>query len=612
MIIAALGLLTIREQFDYWVILALILLVIFLTVRIWSGDLWPRSTGLDGPVALFVLSAAVATWIAYDFSAALLQFARILAAVALFTLIATGHPGFQRWLAIGFLLASCLLALYWPLQHDFSVSQGKFQFVDDFGYWIEAHLPEIKFEAFTGPFIHANVAAATMALAVPFGLAFVVEGWTTRRIVTSLLAGLATLILAAGLLLTGSRGTWAGLVCASLLFLLAWIQRRWFTTRSAKIAFWTSALLLGSLVLLYLVTTFDFQRLLGTLPGPPGAVLSRVELWRQGWGLARDYFFTGSGLGTFWMVHAFYSILLHVPYIAHTHNTFLEVWIEQGILGAAALLWGVVVLLTWYWRALDRKPLPLLGVAGLFALTSMALHGIVDVVFYIERTLPLVGFVLGYAWLAVPQPQTVSTGVKRSSRTGQILTLAGTLLLILYLVVSPQAFLSRFYANLGALSQTRAELRRYDLANYDKITVDQLRRGIDYSQIEPLFHRSLSRDPGNQTSLQRLSMIALSRGEYEEAWRDMQVVWAAHRRDITSQLLYADAAIANGHPEEAAVALQGNPLAEMHLMGIAWYRFWIQGDFQRAYDSYQAVLLLNPANDMAQNQLKEASRRLNP
>ena len=593
-------------------ILGLVLLVIFFSVRILSGKFWPRGTGLEGPVGLFVFSAALATWISYDFSTALLQFARILAVVALFSLIAEGHPAFQSSLAAGFLAAAFLLAVYWPLQHDFSASQGKFQIVDKIGGWIETYGPEFKFEGLTGPFIHPNVAAASLALAIPFGIAFMIDGWQKSRIWISVLAGLATLVVAAGLLLTGSRGTWVSLACTALLFFLAWIQRRWFSTPERKFAFWGATLVIGLFAFFYLITFFDLQRLLGTLPGPTGSVQSRLDLWRQGWGLAQDYFFTGSGLGTFWMVHAFYSILLHVPFIAHTHNTFLEVWIEQGVLGAIALLWGSVILFLWCWRALSRKPIPMLGIAGLFGLISMFIHGMIDVVFYIERTLPLVGFALGYAWLAAPMTEADLAGTSRSKQTGQILVLAACVALALSFFVYRNSFLSTLYANLGALSQTRAELSAYDPSNFGKVSVDQTRQAIDYSSITEHFETALSFDPLNQTALQRLSLIALSRGEYTDPWEAMQVAWDGNQRDITTQLLYADAAIASGFPEKAAAALQDNPWGEMHLMGNAWSRYWTREDFQRAYYSYQAVLLLNPANTDAQNQAAAAREKLGP
>src|SRR4030067_3028863 len=95
---------------------------------------------------------------------------------------AEAPPAFQSSLAAVFLAAAFLLAVYWPLQHDFSASQGKFQIVDKIGRWIETNGPEFKIEGLTGPFIHPNVAAGTLALAIPFGLTFIVGGWQKRKV----------------------------------------------------------------------------------------------------------------------------------------------------------------------------------------------------------------------------------------------------------------------------------------------------------------------------------------------------------------------------------------------------------------------------------------------
>ena len=55
--------------------------------------------------------------------------------------------------------------------------------------------------------------------------------------------------------------------------------------------------------------------------------------------LALDYPFTGAGLGSFEMAYSSYVVLLHVGFLQHGHNLFLDVWIEQGIIGLLALTW---------------------------------------------------------------------------------------------------------------------------------------------------------------------------------------------------------------------------------------------------------------------------------
>jgi len=86
--------------------------------------------------------------------------------------------------------------------------------------------------------------------------------------------------------------------------------------------------------------------LLGGIPASQ-SVVSRSELLRQGLGLVRDYIFTGSGLGVFPMVLSTYALMMNVLFLTHAHNLFLQIWIEQGLLGFVALMWLVVGFYHW-------------------------------------------------------------------------------------------------------------------------------------------------------------------------------------------------------------------------------------------------------------------------
>ena len=65
-------------------------------------------------------------------------------------------------------------------------------------------------------------------------------------------------------------------------------------------------------------------------------------------------------------------------------------------------------------------------------------------------------------------------------------------------------------------------------------------------------------------------------------------------RDVVTRLVYSDALAANGRPEAAAKAVAGLTWAEPRLLGQAWFRYWLNQDYRRAADAWQAVLLLNP------------------
>ena len=64
----------------------------------------------------------------------------------------------------------------------------------------------------------------------------------------------------------------------------------------------------------------------------------RVEYWRAGLGMLRDFPLFGSGLGTFGSIYARYKL----PGAEETqlaHNNYLQIWTETGILGIVSFFW---------------------------------------------------------------------------------------------------------------------------------------------------------------------------------------------------------------------------------------------------------------------------------
>jgi hypothetical protein len=429
-------------------------------------------------------------------------------------------------------------------------------------------------------------------------------------------SGLSLAILA-GLVLTSSRGAWLAVVAGAGVALLGWVQLHWFKAPRQKFAYWLAVILISLAGAVLLTLGGYTNQLLGQLPGPTGALQSRYDLWGQGLMLAKDYLFTGAGMLSFNLVNAIYGYLIHVLYIAHAHNLPLEVLVEQGILGLIALAWIGLVLLTWAWRTLDadrssRRSVSAehvtLGLAGLVAMFVTAVHGIFDIVFYVERTLPIIGLVLGFAWLGVGDRSSASQKLPVRVR----LLLAAGLLAILAvgLVIFRQTIISAWYANLAAVAQNRVELNTYSPLTFDKLSLDQVRRQVDLSAAQAYFDRALAHNPQNLTALQRLAQIELSQGRYEQGLTRMKTAWQAGARDEITRLVYGDALVANGNPETAGEVLSGVPWARSRLHGQAWARYWVNGDFPRAADAWRTVLLLDPTDQVARENLAAAEEKI--
>jgi hypothetical protein len=191
--------------------------------------------------------------------------------------------------------------------------------------------------------------------------------------------------------------------------------------------------------------------------------------------------------------------------------------------------------------------------------------------------------------------------------------LAAAALILVAIFYRP--ILSTTYANAGVVSQTRLELTTYDPASFADPTLDLVRRELDLSRAEGFFREALDWDETNLTARQRLAAIGLSREEYAEALAWMGEAWEGGARDEVTRLLYGDALVAMGRPEEAAEVVRGIGWAEDRLAYQAWYRYWLgvppgEADYQRCAWAWEAVLLLNPEFPGAEEGLEMAEEEM--
>ncbi len=589
LLLLALFLFTITEVYQPYIIIGILLLVLSTGTRIYRTKRIFPPTGLELPLLLFMLSASFAAWIAFNQSIALLQLSRIFAAVVLFYAIIETNPIIRRLLLVLLVALAVFLAIYWPLQHSFYIAPAKFNPINQIGLWINNNLNEVKFTEVTGDRIHANVAAGTLALVLPFSVAFIVEAWNAGKRLYLGKAVLAACIISFGLLLTSSRGAWMGIIAACAVFGLACIQRKWFYVLRDKIFYWGIVAIALFLFCGYFLVFGSIDIFLGQIPDPASSLISRSTLWREGIGLIRDYPFTGSGLRSFWLVHSTYARLIPVHLFDHVHNSFLEVWIEQGIIGALSVLAVTLVVAVWGWKALDRKNLSTFACAGFFGLIVVAVQGIVDVVFYIERTLPLIGISLGYTWFLNQEKNNITYLNPRKQKMLWIglLAIIGAVAIAVILF---NPFSSLLLSNLGSLNQSQIELSIYDPDNYKDVTLDKIRRTENLSDAQGRFNRSLRNWDGNPTALNRLAQIDMSVEEYNAALIKMQTAWGGGNRNNVTRLLYSDALVANGDPESAARLLQDIPTAEDRLLYQSWYRYFKNHDYIRASYTLQTIL----------------------
>ncbi len=510
---------------------------------------------------LFLLTALVGVWAAYDRAAAWFRFGLISGGVMVALGAAwAGQRGGERDLGtIG--LASTVLAAaigtYFLLRYDWtSTKQVKFLALQQLGLWLQSHRPGIAPAIDLNP----NLIAGSLVLALPLGLGGVAWGWMRRYRRAAIVGASALCLGLAALVLTASRGAWlglaAGLLTASCLEGRSYLARRPLVRRLADGLL--MGLLLAGLIGFSLALTWpNLEPWLDTLPRG-ATVISRLKLWRDSLTLIGDYPFTGSGLGSTEMVYSSYVLLLHVGFIdRHVHNLLLQIAVEQGLpglvifLGLLGLALGELV--RWYRRGDGVDTLRWAATAAVIALLGQGLGeaGNYNGPPVLIGFLPL-GFALGCVRQRVSkEPPPILTRYARLVRP--ILGLAAGLVLALLLLPASRAV---FQANLGAVAQTRAELSVYHWPEWP--IQDAVRRSSPVNLAPAVTHyrAALALDPANAAANRRLGQIELSLGQYPAARQHLAAAYAAAPNQRATRQLLGEAYALAGDIEQAAALWQ--------------------------------------------------------
>ncbi len=279
-----------------------------------------------------------------------------------------------------------------------------------------------------GTFGQPNPFGGFMGLMLPLALAAALGfGWrwlrkigASRREVWAL--GLAAYylacagLLAAGVLMSWSRGAWLGAAAAAVALVFA-LPRRW----------WVGALLVGLLAagagglaalgvlpssIADRVTSAFSETLSVTdvrgvaITGENYALVERLAHWQAAVNMATANPWLGVGFGNYEAAYPEYRLIAWRFPLGHAHNYYLNVLAETGIIGASlfAAIWVLVLWFTWRTRA-HRDPQAHVIAAGLLgAWAYLAVHSLTDNLFvnnlfiHIGAMLGLLAVLYNQAW----------------------------------------------------------------------------------------------------------------------------------------------------------------------------------------------------------------------
>ena len=439
-------------------------------------------------------------------------------------------------------------------------------------FLVVAFLVSEKFVPPARAFMHPNALAGIAAASLPPDLALAIHFARARAwFKTGILLCFAVMLIW-GLAAFDSRGAWFALSIVGGAALAIYLARKFRFHQNRTV--WAIAVLLGVGAFFALLYFQDNARALFVSAAQTNAAhydgVPRELLYQQVWRVLQDYFFTGSGLGTFPMVYSTYALHIHVYLLPHAHNIFLQTWLEQGLLGIGALMWFVLAFYAHMFKT--RAEWNWLAAGGLAATSVMLLHGMIDAPFWyadITRALFFLPFAFALAGVAAP-----------SSRRAELKIGAGVAIaLVVFVLWFGMPIVPRLYANVASLIQTRIELG----PNASKDTwVEYTRRTANYADAEKIFGLALARDAQDVTSNQRMAIIEIARGDYDAA---RTFALAAFARDaghpVTLQLL-GEVYLGLGQDELAYAYWFQVADAVNKLRVLSQVRYQRRGDFARA------------------------------
>jgi putative inorganic carbon (HCO3(-)) transporter len=550
-----------------------------------SGPGYPRSTlvrpstartgvrtGLfDPPLVALALSALWGTVISSAGREAWLEFFLVAGGLAVYYVLSR-VPSHIIWrdrdipiLRILVGGAPALVAFYFLLTNDWAQPIDKVAWLGRTRHWLAALEPHLAL-----PSLHPNVVGGGLAMALPLQVAALAARRRHDDDRWGAASGLRVVLLSlsgAALLLSSLRGAWLALVAAVGIW-AGW-QLFWsLASRRRYVVLAVSSLaVVGAMI--WLVASYGDQ----WLAQRP----DRVTIWHNSWDLAWDYFFTGLGLRSFAMAYSSYALLIHVPYLTHAHNLYLDIWLNLGLPGLLAFVWLLVVVLTLDVRrrsrdGINRRPAHWhrWRVAGRISLMVIVIHGLLD-----DSYLGYGG--AGALVLFVPAA-LLSRRARRERgeprchghRAVAVWFGAATAAIVVVLLSGPSRAL--LDANLGALLQTRAELSVYRWPRWP--VQDAVRRSsvIDLAPAMRLYQAALTADPANVEANRRLGQIELSIGDYESAWRHLEVAFKLAPSSRATCQMFGESLALTGNVSGAAdlwrtLSLDQNQLAIRQ----AWY-----------------------------------------
>ena len=526
-------------------------------------------TKFDLPIWLFLLTAGIGVWAAYDQDLAFRKFFLILGAILAFYAIADQNIENIFFIIINLSLYGVLTTGLFLLSHDWLKFPADLAIINTIGTeWMSVR-PDLNFEKLSEfEKVSANIAGGINAMLLPLCVAAIIHYWQKRKTGSLIFLLIMTGVLVFGLLLSSSRAAWGATILGfGFLFLLNFSKTREVLLKRGKFLVALTLLILLSGILLPMSLVYNKPELESHLADIT-SFSSRLEIAKNTLYLISDYPFTGGGLGSFPGLYSQYILVIPFFIFNYSHNLFLDIILEQGFPGFIAF--GAIIFLcaknisaVFAKKKLSDSKSVLLATSIYSSLIIVLFHGLADNPIYSNFWgLPLLLILPGFSTAISKLP----TDIPLSVIPLPLILSVGSVLLLAIIVIFHKPLLATWHANLGAVLMSKIELENWPTNEWIYWEDTKV-----FESAQAQFSKALSLDPGQSTANYRLGLIEMAHLDFQNASDDLEtsIKAAPEHRGIKKTLGYCY--IWLGEFEKAEFYLKQIPEVMEEIQTYSWW-----------------------------------------
>ncbi len=335
------------------------------------------------------------------------------------------------------------------------------------------------------------------------------------------------------------------------------------------------------------------------LPTNVNGLDSRMTLYRNAFQLAKGNWLLGGGLGSFAGLYSSYILILPVLIFYYSHNLYLDVLIEQGIVGLAAwlvILAGSILIGVRFLTAKKSHDEDRLLAAGLLAsLLVLAVHGLIDNPLYAAWGRPFLFVLPGMAYAFTGKNEFVLNSAPIKIPANKVFAVVSVVILVC-IGIYHRPLRSAWNANIGSILMAKIQLADWPSGKWTERSTAAL-----IVPAEKYFNRALDLQTTNLTANYRLGLVAYYRQDFLSAEQYLSKAYQLDEQHRGIQKTLGYTYVWQGEFDKASALLEAIPEAGDELDVYTWY--WsIRNRNDLVENAKTEISLINQGNDTQSGQ----------